>query len=710
MLAITSVAMVTTFLIARKAPKIYKARSQIATGITQTNNTIFSLDHNQGLQKHEIEGRFRNMEETMISDRVLYLVSYQLMLHDLEKTETFRDLARIRGSYSADELRVAQRKYKRKRDSIQPLISSDELERKHLQILRRMEYDPPSLRKVIEARRIPGTDYIGIETQSENPHLSAFLVNSLAQEFSRYFARAQTEVAEASIEILNRVVAEKKEIFDEKMVAWESYSQNTTVVNVRNSTRLIMNQIELLEEARGKAGQEIYLAERKLNNAEARLPQSERRPYLENEVSRGSSEIQLLRNRMERMNFRYVREGLRNTALNDSIQTTRKQLAQSLYQMVAARIGAPNAEVQGLIRDKVDAELSMEISQKRMQAIAQELRRLSAKAGSFNSEDNSSYGKEVQLARDAYLLALNRLRDAEILGGGSSNNQWYQVSQLEYVLPPQKAEPSNALLLTVLSGIVSLGLCTAIFFLMEYLDTTIKFPSRFKTVTGLPLLGSLNRLKAANLDLVAIFSETQKNPNLENYKQLLRKIRFEINDAGAKTVLITSTQEGVGKTSLLVSLGYSMSLNNRKVLLIDTNFKNHSLTDITGVSPALEKYLNKEISRKAVISKSVFEGVDVIGCEGGNFSPDEILRGKEFEKLLNELSLEYDHILMEGPDLNDFVDAKELMKYVSKVVPVFAADRSLSAQDMESLEYLHSLDDKLLGAVLNRVEMRNLKV
>ena len=710
LLAITSVAMVTTFLIARKSPNVYKARSQVATGITQNNSAIFSLDPTQGLQKHEIEGRFRSMEETMFSDRVLYLVSYELMLHDLERTETFRDLARIRGLYSADELRVAQRRYKRKRDSIQPLISSDELERKHLDILRAMEYDPPALREDMSVRRIPGTDYIGIEARTESPYLSAFLVNTLAQEFSRYYAYNQTEGAEASIEILNRVVQEKKQIFDEKMVAWERYSKNNaSVVNVRNNTRNLIRQIELLDDARGKAGQEIFLAERSLNRAEERLPESERRPYLETDLSRGSSEIQLLRNRLERMNSRYVRELFQNEALNDSIEQTRDQLAQALYQMVAARIGAPDAEVQRLIKDKITAELNIEIAQKRINVIAQEQRRLSAKAGSFSSEDNSSYGKEVQLARDAYLLSLNRLRDAEILGGTATSNQWYQVSQLEHVLPPQKPEPSNVWLLTILSGFISLGLCTGIFVLLEYLDTTIKYPSRFRALTGLPVMGVLNRLKTANLDLVGIFSETQKNPNLENYKQLLRKIRFEINDAGARTILVTSTQAGVGKTSLLVSLGYSMSLNNNKVLLIDTNFKNHSLTDITGVSPALEKYINREISIKALISNSVFEGVDVIGCEGGNFSPDEILKGKEFEKLLEQLKKEYDHILMEGPDLNEYVDSKELIKYATHIIPVFAADKSLTTEDTASLEYLKSQGDKVLGAVLNRVEMRNLK-
>lgn len=203
-----------------------------------------------------------------------------------------------------------------------------------------------------------------------------------------------------------------------------------------------------------------------------------------------------------------------------------------------------------------------------------------------------------------------------------------------------------------------------------------------------------------------MFSNEQASPELENYKQLLRKIRHEIAKEGPRTLLITSTNEGVGKTSLLVSLAYSLSLNQRKVLLIDTNFKAASLTESTGASPALEDFMAKKLSRKALISRSVFEGVDVIGCKGSNYSPSEIFKGKEFENLLIELTDQYDHIIMEGPALNDYADTQELSEYAAKIIPVFSAEDRLEEIDQQSIDYLKGLEGQLMGAVLNKVDMQ----
>ncbi|MEM6802400.1 MAG: AAA family ATPase, partial [Bacteroidota bacterium] len=187
-------------------------------------------------------------------------------------------------------------------------------------------------------------------------------------------------------------------------------------------------------------------------------------------------------------------------------------------------------------------------------------------------------------------------------------------------------------------------------------------------------------------------------------------IRHEVSKEKNQSILITSTQENAGKTSLMVSLAYSLSLNESKVLLIDTNFKDHSLTDITAASPSLEKYLNKEISERALISGSVFEGVDVIGCQGGSYSPFEIFKKNEFEKLIKEMQKRYDYILMEGPSLNDFVDSRELTPVVTRILPVFSAESSLTEKDQEALAYLNKQGDKLTGAILNKVDMGNLPV
>ncbi|MDX2245400.1 MAG: Wzz/FepE/Etk N-terminal domain-containing protein [Bacteroidia bacterium] len=708
-LAVTVLAMITTFLITRNAPKKYKAHARLSSGITEGNDEIFSMSDMQGKQKYEIEAKFRGMEELIQSPQVLSLVSYQLMLHDLEKTEPMRSLASVRTMYSADEIRVAKKRYKTRLDSLQVLLSTDELERKHIDMLRRMRYDDASLREDILIKRIPGTDYIGIEYESESPYLSAFVVNTLSQEFIRFHSRSQASEARNSVSYFSQMLGEKKRDLDEKMQAWDAYRKTEGVSDFTNPAQDMISLVSTLEEEREKANQEIFSAEGKLIEIDNYFAGEEKKPYLETEVTRSGNRIMILRNRLGRLNNKYVRMGFQAQGILDSLATTRRELAEELFQSVSEEYGTPDTERKRLINQKIDSELRIEIARGRIAAIERELKRLGNQAGTFTVSEAtpSSYGKEVELARDAYLTVLNKLNEAKM---ASQNATLGSVSQLEFVQPPDKPEPSRTLMLVVLAGLITFAISVSGIFLMEYLDTSIRYPSNFVGQTGLKYLAPLNRLTNTNLDLVSLFNETHKNPSLENYKQLLRKVRHEIIAEGPKTLLITSTKSDSGKTSLLISLAYSLSLSGKKVLIIDTNFKDNSLTQITGASPALEKYIKKDMPRKALVSSSVFKGVDVIGCEGGNFSPAEVLDPEDFENLLIELSEQYDHILMEGAPLNKYADSQELSRFAAKVLPVFSATSSIDAADRASIDYLKGLEKegKLMGSVLNKVEMRNL--
>ena len=62
------------------------------------------------------------------------------------------------------------------------------------------------------------------------------------------------------------------------------------------------------------------------------------------------------------------------------------------------------------------------------------------------------------------------------------------------------------------------------------------------------------------------------------FSHFLRKIRYEVQSSNSKVFLITSTQVKSGKSFLIVSLSYALSLVHAKVLIIDTNFRHNSLT------------------------------------------------------------------------------------------------------------------------------------
>ncbi len=89
----------------------------------------------------------------------------------------------------------------------------------------------------------------------------------------------------------------------------------------------------------------------------------------------------------------------------------------------------------------------------------------------------------------------------------------------------------------------------------------------------------MNHLKFKEpLDLQELFARPSKDVKVELFKSSLRKLRHQIEALEAKVVLFTSSRSGAGKSFVIFALSYAMSLVNKKILIIDTNFSNRTLT------------------------------------------------------------------------------------------------------------------------------------
>jgi len=102
------------------------------------------------------------------------------------------------------------------------------------------------------------------------------------------------------------------------------------------------------------------------------------------------------------------------------------------------------------------------------------------------------------------------------------------------------------------------------------------------------------------------------------------------------------------------------------------------------------------------------ENLDIIANSGNYHSPSEIFSGKVFHTFLDKLTLRYDYIFFEAPAMNKYSDAKELTDYAEKVVTIFSADSDLKPSDEESLDFIKGMGNKFMGAVLNKIDLKNL--
>ncbi|NMM47223.1 exopolysaccharide transport family protein [Marinigracilibium pacificum] len=722
------------YFVASSAEKMYKSTTQLSTGITTDEGVSLSDDGN--FNPFEIESKFTNLIETIRSEKIINMLSLKLLLHDLDQPNAFRNIENYHDGelkYTKGDFEIAKNIAKNKYDSLKSISTFNEDERMVVKILKDFHYDYKSLMDELEIRRVSNSDYISINYFSEDPYLSAFVVNTLASEFIRNQNMNVVSQSGQSIQFFEELSVQKKEQLDEKIKELENFKAINNVIDTEVQSESNVSKLSDLESQRSEVRREIYSLNLQLENVNQKIS-----TYNTGGSGTGNyGRILQLRNLINEVNKEYIKSG--DQVLLDSLKKLRdeRDLLQS-QSSSGPTLGGERVSLQELEDSKDEIQLQLRVARETLLNINSSIAALQYNVKDYASLEGrlGALQQEVDLAQQEYLSAQEKLNDAR-------NRSKISESTIKQVLMGQPAtdpESTKTIIITGFAGILSFVLCVFGIVFVEYLDFSIKTPAQFARQTGLELAGAINQIKDNDkLNLQDVFANDSEKEDLNIFKQELRKIRFEIEQLRPKSILFTSTRQGSGKTFSLLCLAYSLSLINKRILIIDTNFKHNSLTDILIVTP-----YNKQIEQKSRVRDSLklldggsgkssftesnFEDdfneddnesiirttshklIDVIGCKTGTDSPSEIFSGKNFDKMLEEFRHQYDYILMEGASLNDFPDSKELVSYVDAVIPVFSADTVLKVIDKNSIKYLKSLKGKLIGAILNKVDSENLRM
>lgn len=708
----------------------YKSTAQIATGsISDESVNLSELKSGS----YEVNSRLTNIIESMNSIPMVSLVSYQLILHDLEETTPFREM-KMEDIYFEWNDKVKQEFiviFKDRLANLKPLNTFEEEDNKLLTVLYSYRYDFGSLMENLVIKRQGTSDFINVEYVSENPLLSAYLVNTLCKEFIRFNRVSKADKSSESIEILESVLSQKKKTLDDKAAALNTYKEVNKIYNVSAESQQKIEQLteyELSKEAEQKRISGLQLS---LTTVEARI-----RPL----QTKGKDELMHVNQRIIDLRKK-INEGVTNNTDANTLNQLRDELQLEMSRLTAMNNEDQQAELKQLIKDRDTYSLELQIARSNLIAIEQSLQKLKFDVSGFAGKEAemANLQLQVQLASDEYLAAQEKFNEAEnkALVGGTS------IRQLIQGQPSKDPEPSTSLLLVGLAGFGSLALVVMVVLGLEFVDFSIRTQEKLETLTGLKSMGTVNEINNRDLNLPRAFELKNKAVDMDRFVHSLRKLRFDIQNSNSKYFLVTSTQDNVGKSFITVCVAYALSLTSKRILIIDTNFKNNTLTKLLIPKPEKQRLLGKglmaktmlllnggktnghhaedesftqdtvhddEPVHKTIIQNTVYQNVDIIGNQGGTESPFEILAGKDFTELLKSLGEQYDYIFLEGASLNEYSDSKELMAFVEKIIPVFSAHSSLNSMDKESIKYLKSMDSKLMGAILNNVKLKDLKV
>lgn len=703
----TIVAIVLSFVFTMDRAKLYVSNAQMSTGFT-INDDIKLRDENN-VNLFEADVKFNNVVETINSPTVISLLSYQLLIHDLTSPKPFRFLTekdRRTPEYLQFNRITGLQLARHKLDSLQMLTSYQPEERKLLEYMKLCKYDYESLRKRLNIGRLQRTDYIDMSFGSENPELSAFVVNTLYYEFTRYYRSMRSERSVENVGTFEALVNQKKTELDQKIDALRNYKSSEGLLNVEAASGNELGLISQLEKALLDEKATYNNLSSSLQSVNEQLAQmNQGRAVFDN----NNAEIVTLRKQLNQSNDEYQRGGSNDPALADKIKTQRAQL-QRLMSSSAVATGKTVSKDE-LLQKKASLEADIKASTLNIGSLQNKIGSLRGSVGSYANKEAtvSTLQKEVDLAQEEY----NKLKEKLNTALDSRLAPPDDFRQTLKGQPAFKPESSKRIIIMGMAGASVFLLTTLGVLFMEFFDNSIKSPSVFERHVDLKLISTINH---ADLNKYSIPEVLQKQISDDDasrkrqntFRELLRKLRYEVESSNKSIFLFTSTESQQGKTTLVQALAYSLSLSNKRVLIIDTNFCNNDLTVALQAKPTLETFsmAPEEVSiekvREIVTTYSV-EGIEVIGCKGGDYTPSEILPRNHLLNYLPQLKGYYDFVLLEGAPLNDYTDSKELVHYVEGVIAIFSSRASLKQNDKESIQFLQSMNGKLLGAVLNNV-------
>jgi len=579
---------------------------------------------------------------------------------------------------------MAKTVFENKLEDMSMLTSYKPDEKKLLEYLKLYGYDYNSILSNLNIYRLDITDYLQIDFKSENPELSAFVVNTVFQQFIRYYNTMQNQKSSESIDTLRNLVQRKKDILDAKNALLQSRGIVNGEIQAKSSFDLIKELQTKLADAKDKQNILTYSIQKykdRITAASTSAGQSNVSPI---DIS-NNDEVVALRKQKDDAYKDYLNSGSTDQAALAKYTQLKNQYLNKIKTLTAATtpVTKPSAteNISDLLQKQNDAETDLEATKATISSLETQISVLNGNAITEASQNASteSLKKEVELANQEYIDAKKNYNDATDVTHSSVNN----FKQVLLGQPAIDPEPSKRLMIVAGAGMGAFAVTILIIIFLAYLDTSIKTPAIFQKAVNLKMLSMVNQVNLKNKSLSDMVTDKNfttddwADKNRRNvFRESLRKLRYEIEKSGKKVFLFTSAKKGEGKTTLIQALSYSMSLSKKKILIIDTNFSNNDLTVqlhgesvLDKISPGKNGELLDEVKKKAtdVGAGSVF----VIGCESGDYTPSEFLPRENLLQHLRSLTKEYDYVFLEGPPLNDFSDSRELAEFVDGVIGVF---------------------------------------
>ncbi|TFD06500.1 polysaccharide biosynthesis tyrosine autokinase [Cryobacterium sp. TMT1-66-1] len=273
------------------------------------------------------------------------------------------------------------------------------------------------------------------------------------------------------------------------------------------------------------------------------------------------------------------------------------------------------------------------------------------------------------------------------------------------VAPDHPALPQLYLNLAVglLIGLL-VGLVTAL--ILGLLDRRIYNRDDIERLTVVPMLGGIPLEARAN---PIISPDGASTARAEAFRVLRTNLEFADADTGRRSLVVTSSVSGEGKTTTLVNLAIVLAESGATVAVIDADLRTPRLADYLGLDAdrGLTEVLLGDVQLKESLqSWGTQHPLTVLSSGKIPTNPSELLGSTAMGTVLDVLSSSYDYVLIDAPSVLAVTDAAVLSRWTGGTILVVGANRVREPELLAAFDALEAVGTTPLGVVLAMVPTR----
>jgi capsular exopolysaccharide synthesis family protein len=562
--------------------------------------------------------------------------------------------------------------------------------------------DAPIILKNLKVTRPPNTYLLLVNYRSADPRLAADVANAITQSYIMHTFDLRFRASSSLSTFMEKQIEELHAKMERSTGALVVFEKELNVINPEEKTSILSSRLLQL-------------------NTEYTNAQADR-------VRKEAESLSVDDNSMEAALASVQGDSLRK--LLEHLNEAQEKFAQvggqyganhPEYRKAAAQV----AEVERLL-EKTRQNIADRVNVGHREAVSREgmLRAAVAETKAEFDKLNARSFEYQQLKREAegdkklYEELVRRIKEAGI----NASFQNSSIRLADAARPPVKAVfpdiPLNAILALLFSSLLAVGAAV----LHDLLDTTVRSAEDVSRALNLAMLGTLpavknwsKRLSAVitkgnTLGSAALAADPLEDHALAGFTESVRTLRNNILladfDRRLRTILVTSPSPAEGKSTIAAHLAIAHAEQGKKTLLIDGDLRRPSVHRKFGFNPSagLSSVLLEEVKWPQVLFKPEgLPALDILPAGPSSHRASEMI-GAGMTDLLDEISQEYDLVILDAPPLLGFAEALQMSTSVDGVLVVARAGETNRKAIASVVSTLNRLRVNVLGLVLNEVK------